>query len=183
MHGKKIILPLVFVAALAQGMILGGCGGNSSPTGAADSAEVQLKLLGAGASAARSALGTVRSADVAGATVLVDGVSAGVTDTSGEITLKLEPGTYTITISSGGVTSSALKITVGQGELIKIEVEMKPDGTLIVEQDTDHDGDIDDADDDLDDLDDDHDVADVDDDDDDDHHEVKPEKKPKPSLN
>ena len=77
MHVKTSFLPGALVAALLQGLLLTGCGGNASPTGVANSGEVQLKLTGA--ISARSVLGAARSADVAGATVLVDGVPAGVT--------------------------------------------------------------------------------------------------------
>lgn len=167
MNVKKSFLPLVLVASLLQALLLTGCGGNSSPTGVANSGEVQLRLTGAGVVSSRSALGAARSVEVAGATVLVDGVPAGVTDSSGEITLQLEAGTHSITITSGGVTSSTLSVTISEGEVLKLEVEMKADGTLDVEQDIDHDGDVDEEDDDDGDIDDDDD-GDVDDEDDDD---------------
>jgi len=165
---NKSLLPLALVAALSHGLLLAGCGGSSSPTGPSGGSEVRLKFTGA--AFARAAVGTARSADVPGATVLVDGVPVGVTDAEGEISLQLAPGVHSIAVTSGGITSSAFQVTVGEGEALKLEVELKADGTLDVAQDTDHDGDVDDDDDD----DDDDGVDDDDDDDDDDDGKVPP---------
>ena len=167
MHGKRLLLPLALGAALLHGLALTGCGGNSSPTGVANSGEVRLKLNSAaavGAGNARAAFAASDSAEIAGAAILVDGAPAGVTDADGEITLQLEPGIHSITVSSGDVTSSTFQVTIGEGEVLTLEVEMEADGTLDIEQDIDHDGDVDDDDD----LDDDDDVEDDDDDDDED---------------
>lgn len=157
----RSFLSAALVAALLHALVLTGCGGGgSSPTGSPDGAEVRLRL--SGLAAPRAAAAGSRSAAVAGAIVFVDGVQVGVTDAGGEIVLRLEPGTHTITVSSGGVTSAPFQVTIEEGEVLTLEVEMEKDGTLVVDQDKDHDGDVDD-----DDLDDDDDDDDGDDDDDD----------------
>jgi hypothetical protein len=175
---KKTVLPFALVAAMLHGLVLSGCGGTSSPTASGGDAEVKLRL--SRTAVARVAVGGARSAAVSGATVFVDGVAAGVTDSNGEIVLQIDAGTHTITVSSGGVTSSAVQVSVAEGTAITLDVEIEADGTLAVEQDTDRDGDVDDndgddpeegsasdhasdTDDDLDDLDDIDDIDDTDD--------------------
>ncbi|HEY6000678.1 MAG TPA: carboxypeptidase regulatory-like domain-containing protein [bacterium] len=150
---RKMLLPVALLAAALHGTIITGCGGGSSPSTPSGSAEVRMKF--GGPQAARVAVAGARSASVAGAQVFVDGVVVGVTDANGEIVLQLAPGTHTITVAAGGVTSKAFKVTVAEGDVVTLEVEMEPDGTLVVDKDIDHDGDYD-QDDDADD-DDDHD--------------------------
>jgi hypothetical protein len=141
---KKNVLPFALVAAMLHSLVLSGCGGTSSPTAPGGDAEVKLRL--SRTAVARVAVGGARSAAVSGATVFVDGVAAGVTDSNGEIVLQIDAGTHTITVSSGGVTSSAVQVSVAEGTAITLDVEIEADGTLAVEQDTDRDGDVDDND-------------------------------------
>jgi hypothetical protein len=141
---KKTVLPFALVAAMLHSLVLSGCGGTSSPTASGGDAEVKLRL--SRTAVARVAVGGARSAAVSGATVFVDGVAAGITDSNGEIVLQIDAGTHTITVSSGGVTSSAVQVSVAEGTAITLDVEIEEDGTLAVEQDTDRDGDVDDND-------------------------------------
>jgi hypothetical protein len=141
---KKTVLPFALVAAMLHSLVLSGCGGTSSPTASGGDAEVKLRL--SRTAVARVAVGGARSAAVSGATVFVDGVAAGITDSNGEIVLQIDAGTHTITVSSGGVTSSAVQVSVAEGTAITLDVEIEADGTLAVEQDTDRDGDVDDND-------------------------------------
>jgi hypothetical protein len=138
---RRSFQSLALLAAMFHTLALSGCGGSSSPAGPGGNAEVRLKI--SHLAAARIAAGPARSAAVSGATVLVDGVAAGVTDATGEIVLQLDAGTHSITVSSGDVTSSSFQVTVADGESITLEVEMEQDGTLAIEQDTDRDGDVD----------------------------------------
>jgi hypothetical protein len=160
---RKPFLSVALVAALLHGLVLAGCGGGGGSSSTGPSAGAELRLRFSGLAAPRAVSIGARSAAAAGATVNVDGSPAGVTDAGGEIVLQLAPGTYTITVDSGGVISAPFLVTVAEGDVVTLEVEIAKDGTLVVEQDKDRDGDYDD-----DDEDDDKDHVDGTDDDDDD---------------
>src|SRR5512143_1338409 len=113
---RKTLLPVALLASALHGMVITGCGGGSSPSTPSGSAEVRMKF--GGPLAARVAVAGARSASVAGAQVFVDGVAVGVTDANGEIVLHLAPGTHTITVTAGGVTSKAFKVTVAEGDVV-----------------------------------------------------------------
>ena len=171
---RKSFLSVALVAALLNGLMLAGCGGGGGSSSTGPSAGAELRLRFHALAAPRAVSVGARSAAAAGATVNVDGSPAGVTDAGGEILLQLAPGTYTITVDSGGVTSAPFQVTVAEGDVVTLEVEIAKDGTLVVEQDKDRDGDYDDddEDDDKDHLDGtDDDEADDDDGDDDDLEE------------
>ena len=171
---KESFLSVAFAAALLHGLVLTGCGGGGGSSSTGPSAGAELRLRFSALAAPRAVSVGARSAAAAGATVNVDGSPAGVTDAGGEILLQLAPGTYTITVDSGGVTSAPFQVTVAEGDVVTLEVEIAKDGTLVVEQDKDRDGDYDDDDEDKDHVDEaDDDEADDDDGDDgdDDHGE------------
>ena len=101
---RKTFLSLGLLAALIHGGLLYGCGGKGTPAGPSGTAQVHLRVAGNVAGNAAAARGVA----VGGAAVLVDGVEAGVTDAGGEITISLEPGTHTITVSVDGMDADAV---------------------------------------------------------------------------
>lgn len=142
-------LAIVGAVLLAAAGYLAGCSGNDS-TGPSGSATIRGKLL-AGTGAARL---VARSANdgpgspISGAQVIVDGAPSGVfTDSDGEFTLTLAPGTHTIAVNAGSGTSASITVVVDGATAMVIEFELESNGRLTAHEDVDDDGDVDSQDD------------------------------------
>ncbi len=134
-------LAVVGAVLLAATGFLSGCSKNDT-TGPSGSATVTGKLSSKSGGARFVARGAAESTGtpIAGAQVIVDGVPSGVfTDSDGEFTLTLEPGTHTIAVDAGGGNSTSMTIVVDGTTAIIVEFELE-NGQLTAHEDVDDDG-------------------------------------------
>ncbi len=96
------------------------------PVSAATSATTVVAQASALATVSGRVTGSAVTGGLAGATVVLDGAShaSTTTDTSGNFTLSVPPGVYTVTVNKGGYQTGSTQITVAIGTTATVNVEL-----------------------------------------------------------
>jgi hypothetical protein len=102
--------------------------------GVAILAHAPARAQGAGASLALQVIDGESKAPLAGATVYLDGVPRGVSDSTGRVILRgLEPGRHLLEVVMIGRRSEAPEVEIPGGGVLSLEVELEPQAVVLPE--------------------------------------------------